>query len=248
MSAHAYTMDGRDSRRLGLIVLQSDETIEDDFRRLMPASVSLHVSRVPSAVDVTPETLGAMEGHLTAAAALLPRGVTFDAVGYACTSGTAQIGTDRIADQIRRGTDARQITTPLDALVAACRAAGPTRLAMLSPYIESVSARLRAVLAERGIETPVFASFDEAEEARVARIDAASVRTAALATIKDAPVDGLFLSCTNLRTLEVIADLERQTGLTVLSSNLVLAWHMARLAGALPDSARPADLLIAKSG
>ncbi len=45
-------------------------------------------------------------------------------------------------------------------------------------------------------------------------------------------MDALFLSCTNLRTLPVIAALEETIGLPVLASNTVLAWHMARLAGA----------------
>ena len=44
-------------------------------------------------------------------------------------------------------------------------------------------------------------------------------------------VDGVFLSCTNLRTLEVISPLEAETGLPLLSSNTGLAWHMLRLAG-----------------
>lgn len=40
----------------------------------------------------------------------------------------------------------------------------------------------------------------------------------------------MFLSCTTLRTLEINADLERDTGCTVLSSDQVPGWHMARLA------------------
>ena len=50
-------------------------------------------------------------------------------------------------------------------------------------------------------------------------------------------IDGLFLSCTNLRTLDVIAKLETETGLPVLSSNQVLAWDLARRAEVtLPDN------------
>ena len=46
-----------------------------------------------------------------------------------------------------------------------------------------------------------------------------------------ADCDGLFLSCTNLRTLDVIEEMEARLGMPVLSSNQVLAWHLFRLAG-----------------
>ncbi len=63
------------------------------------------------------------------------------------------------------------------------------------------------------------------------RIDATSIIDAARDLCADAQLDALFLSCTNLRTLEVIAPLEAELGMPVLSSNLVLAWHMSQLAG-----------------
>jgi maleate isomerase len=91
---------------------------------------------------------------------------------------------------------------------------------------------LQDVLAAAGVETPAFGSFEEALEERVARISAASTIVAARALVEQAevPVDGLFLSCTNLPTLDVIGPLENATGLPVLSSNLVLAWHMLTIA------------------
>ena len=41
---------------LGLIVLQADETVEQDFQRLFAApDQALYVTRIPSGADVTPE-------------------------------------------------------------------------------------------------------------------------------------------------------------------------------------------------
>lgn len=237
MDAFPYTRATDSRRKLGLIALQSDESIEDDMRRLLPADVSLLVSRVPSGEDVTPESLRAMAGHLTAAATLFPRGMRFNAVGYGCTSGTSQIGAPQIAALVKDGTEAQRVTEPVSALVAACQAANIKRLAVLSPYMASVSERLREVLSTHGIDTPVFGSFAEPNEAMVVSIDGPSIMAAATALVKDAQVDALFLSCTNLRTLDVIAPLEQAVGMPVLSSNLVLAWHMMGGLGA------PRDLL-----
>ena len=216
---------------LGLIVLQTDETIEHDFRRLLPLDgVALYASRVPSAPEVSRETLAQMEAELPATASLLPP-LEFDAVGYGCTSGSSVIGPEKVAELVQQGCGPTQVTNPLSALVAACQALGVSKLAFLSPYVEDVSGTLRAALAERGVDSPVFGSFDEAEETRVAKIDEASLVNAAAELARSEQVEAVFLSCTNLRTLNVIARIEAATGKPALSSNLVLAWHMARLSG-----------------
>lgn len=239
----SYTLDESTRTQLGLVVLQSDVTLEDDLRRLLSADVSLHVSRVPSATTVTSETLAEMEHHLAAAAQVFPRGVTFDVLAYGCTSGTAEIGVARVAQCVRQGTRATRVTEPVSALVAACRALGIKRIAFLSPYIESVSDKLRHTLSQSGIETPVFGTFAEEEEAKVARIDENSLHDAAYQLVKNADVEAVFLSCTNLRTLDVIPKLYAATSMPILSSNLVLAWHMLQSSGAIGSDILPGDLL-----
>lgn len=230
--SYPYTMQPPTGPNLGLIVLQSDETIEMDMRRLLSPQTPLYISRVPSAPEVTPQTLRDMAGHITQSAELLPTGMAFASLGYGCTSGTSQIGARRVADLVRAGAQTAQVTDPVSALLAACAALGITRLGLLSPYIASVSGHLRDILAASNVQTPNFGSFDEAQEARVVRIDTASIVSAARDIARQGPMDALFLSCTNLRTLEAIPILEADLGVPVLSSNLVLAWHMARQGGA----------------
>jgi len=232
MKTYPYQLAPKTGPNLGLIVLQTDERIERDFRRLIPVDIGLFVSRVPSGLDVSPQSLAAMEAHIPTAANLLPGAVAFDAIGYGCTSGTAQIGADKIAGLVHTGAQTQAVTEPLTALAAACAALGVGRLAFLSPYVEAVSDRLRDALRTKGVQTPVFGTFAESEEAKVVRISPDAIRLAALDLAAQGGVDAIFLSCTNLNTLDIIAPLEAETGLPVLSSNQVLAWHMCRLAGA----------------
>ena len=217
---------------LGLIALQADETIEQDMRQMFPdPDVAVYVSRVPSDPQVRQDTLAQMDAALTGAAALFPQSLEFDIVGYGCTSGTSVIGAAAVASRVHAGCRTRQGTQPVSALQAACAVLGVQRLAFLSPYIADVSAALRRTLAEGGIECPAFGSFDEAEEARVARLDPADIFRAGRDLGQAGDTDALFLSCTNLRTLGVIEPLELELGKPVLSSNQVLAWHMAHEAG-----------------
>ncbi|MGB5559024.1 MAG: Asp/Glu racemase [Paracoccaceae bacterium] len=225
-----YELDTQRAPQIGLIVLQADETIERDMQRLLPGSVELLVSRVPSGTHVTPDSLAAMESELQHAASLLPISAQLSAVGYGCTSGTAQIGTDLVAGAIKAGTQTPHVTEPVSAAIAACRHLGVGRLGLLSPYIESVSDKLCEALSSANIEVCAFASFNESEERRVARITPASIRSAAAKLSASAEIDALFISCTNLRTLDVIAAIEADAGVPVLTSNQVLAWDLLRLA------------------
>ncbi len=230
--------------QFGLIVLQADETLERDMVRLMPEQASCLVSRVPSAEDLTRDSLRAMEAHLTAAAALLPRGAVFRGVAYGCTSGTAEIGAARIDALVRAGVDTPAVTQPVSALVAACAHLGVSKLGLVSPYVANVSDRLKIVLHEAGIETPKTLSFDEPREENVARIEGSTLTAAATDVGRGGDCDAVFLSCTNLRTLDVIDRIEDDIGKPVLSSNQVLAWHLCQIAG-VPANPKAPGLLFA---
>lgn len=238
----AYEIADTATRRIGLVVLQSDETIEADMYRMLPSGLELMVTRVPSASEVSQESLQAMATRLSGAAALFPPWCDLAAIGYGCTSGTAQIGADQVAEAIRDGHATPRVTEPVSALRSACAALGIKQLGLVSPYVAPVSDRLRQVLGVSGIDVNAFASFGEPSEARVARIAPGSIIDAARAVAAQGGCDALFLSCTNLRTLDVIDRIEDEIGCPVLSSNQVLGWHLFALAGAGPARFRPGRL------
>jgi maleate isomerase len=235
MTAFPYDLQDDSLPRLGLIVLQVDETIEQDFRHLFaPDCAKLHISRIPSGAELTPDSIAQMETALPAAAGLLPHGL--DVVGYACTSGTTLIGAGRVRDLVMGAAQTRAATDPLTAALAQCRVLGLTKIGIVSPYIASVATPIRAAFESAGITVPATLSFGEQVEARVARIAPASIANAARALAQQAELDGIFLSCTNLQTRDILAPLSLELGLPVLSSNQCLAWHMTSLCGMPPPS------------
>lgn len=237
-----YTLSTERQTQLGLIVLQSDETLEHDMRRLLPDNVELLVSRLASGTELSTDMIAGMEGRLTEAASLLPRDAVISAVGYGCTSASAQIGSDRVATLIQEGVATPHVTNPAAALIAACRALKVSRIGLVSPYIASISDRLRQMVLDAGITVAQFGSFNEPVEGNVVRITAQSLRDAAHKMAEDQSCEAIFLSCTNLRTLDLIEDLEREIDRPVLSSNQVLAWHMLQLAGHPPAPQAPGKL------
>jgi maleate isomerase len=170
-----------------------------------------------------------MQGGISAAADLLPKARRFSVVGYGCTSASSVIGSEAVEQLVQQTCAVDVVTNPLRATLAYAADLGISRLALLSPYVEEVNQSLCAALAAGGVETPVFGSFGVAHEEKVVRISAQSLMNAALRLGGDTAVQGVFMSCTNLRTLAIIPELSQRLGKPVLSSNQALGWHMAKL-------------------
>lgn len=216
---------------LGLIVLRADETLEPELHKAFARDpVALYVSRIPSAPTVTPDTLRAMEADIVASADLLPKSLDYAVVGYGCTSASAIIGSEAVAMRVKSACNAKEVTNPLRAAISYAKHHGLSKLALLSPYVDAVNVPLRAAFSKAGLSTDVFGTFGEAEEAKVARIDEASILDAAVNLGRHADADGLFLSCTNLKTLNVLPKIQERLGKPVFSSNSALTWHMKNCA------------------
>ncbi len=218
--------------RLGVIVLETDETLEAEFARMTRLDgVAVYHTRIPMAAQVSADTLAQMEHDLPASARLLPSSERFDAIGYGCTSASAVIGSDGVAAAVHKALPGTAVTNPLAAIIAAGAELGARRLGFITPYVPEVSLRMRERLEDAGFEIAAFGSFEEEDDRVVARISEASIRSAAEDLAGQASLDAIVISCTSLRCLRVIPMIEAETGLPVISSNQALGWHMLRLSG-----------------
>ena len=229
--------------RIGLIVLQSDQTLEHELSALLRREdVALYHARIPNETEVTCDTLRKMEADLPAAAKLLPPAFEFDAIGYCCTSGATMIGEAQVDGILRAVHPRAKMTNPLTACKAAFQALNLRRIALVTPYAPEVTTAMRDNLAAAGFQVNAIGTFNQSDDFKVARISSQSI----LAAVKDMgrrdDCDGVFVSCTSLRAIPIIAEAEDALGKPVLSSNLVTAWHLARLAG-LRDSIAGAGML-----
>ncbi|MGB1252572.1 MAG: maleate cis-trans isomerase family protein [Candidatus Promineifilaceae bacterium] len=218
--------------KIGLVVLQTDQTIEHEFSKVFRGEgVALYHARIPNAMEVTPDTLRQMAQDLPRAAALLPSSFNFDAIGYACTSGATMIGEQRIEQIIRPIHPSAKTSNPITACKAALTALGLKRIALLTPYAPEVTLEMQANLKTAGFEINAVASFNQSDDFTVARITSNSILDAVLRVGKREDCDCVFVSCTSLRALDIISTAEAQLNKPVLSSNQALAWHLMRLAG-----------------
>jgi maleate isomerase len=217
--------------RLGLIALATDLTIERDARRLLPQDdVALHVTRVPFANPTTPENLRAMAPKLADAAALLLPEIPLAAICYGCTSASVAIGDAEVARYIGQARPGVPVVTPILAAAQAFRALGAARISVLTPYLPETTAPMLDYFDAAGIAVARCSCLGLPDDRDMARLSARTI----LAAARDADTpeaEALFLSCTALPAVPLIAALEAELGKPVITSNQASFWAMLRLAG-----------------
>ena len=218
--------------RIGLLVLESDQTMEWEMRQMADLpGVALYHARLANEAEVTPETLVQMELEVPKAAALLPEYLGLKAIGYGCTSGITIIGEQRVSELIQMNNPTVPTSNPLTAAKAALKRLGIKRLGLVTPYRPDVTELMQARFEEAGIVIQSVGSFYQQDDRVVGRITSDAILEAALTIGQNDLVDGVFISCTSLRAAGIIEQAEAALGKPVTASNHALAWHLLRLAG-----------------
>ena len=233
----AHTLDaGLGARlRIGLIELATDQTSEHEFRRLLQLpGVDFYVSRIWNDATITPESLAEMATDIASCARVILPGLRLDVMGFTCTSGAMVIGEDKVFSLMRAVRPALPCTSPITAAMAGITALGLKRIALLTPYVQSINEMMRSHIEARGVAVPVMGSFNNSNDDEVARISLESTRAAAIDLGKSQHVDGIFVSCTSIRTIDIICGVEEAIGKPMIASNPAQAWHLLRL-GNLKD-------------
>jgi len=224
-------------RRKGIgLVAPFDFALDDECWRWLPESVALYVTRTARLEDtaVTAKLAEAVGDE----AAVRPSVRSLisaepESVAYACTSGSfvgGLAGEAKLRGVMERSGAKRAVTTS-GALLQALEHLGVKRIAIATPYNEELTRLLAEFLETAGIKV-VKAGYLNSEQ-DIMHIGYDAVRN--MADIVDHPdAEAVFFSCTNLRTFDVIGELEQKLGKPVLSANQVTIWAALQEAGIAP--------------
>ena len=233
--------------RIGLLVLQTDQTIEHEVAQLTAFDgVACYHARLPNDAAVSSTTLEKMEHELPQAARLLAPELGLTSIGYACTSGASIIGEARVNQILKSIHPGVPSSNPLEAAKAAFLALGVCHIGLVTPYTADVTRSVEDNFSKSGIAVSVVGSFYENNDLKVGKITEKSILKAAISVGQDPRCEAVFISCTSLRSAKVIAKAEAQLGKPVISSNYALAWHLLRLAG-IHDKAPEAGTLFTRN-
>ena len=218
--------------RVGLIVLSSDYTMEQEFACMLSLpGVAIHHSRIGNDAEISVDSLAAMRERLAASVGLITPQGALDVVVFGCTSASMVIGAQAVRGLIQEVRADVPCTMPIEAVAAAIDALQVRKLALITPYVDAINRQMRAHLLDTGVAVPVMGSWNIADDNVVAMLSPQSVAQAVCELGGESDVDAVFVSCTNVPLVAQIQELEQTIGKPVISSNSATAWHCLRLAG-----------------
>jgi len=222
--------------RIGVLLPPGNPTVEPELSAMVPAGVTLHFGRLesPPSVGKAGEHAGmeqrvrayreGLAGPTAALSQVRPAVVLLahTASSYALGYGNEQALVDRIASLA--GAPA---LLAAQAVLAALRHLGVKRLALGTPYSESISRQGKAYWEAAGFEIAGYHRLENVTDIYAENEE----RAYELARRADAPeADAVLLSGTGLPTVAVLETLERDLGKPVLSSNQASLWQALRMA------------------
>lgn len=221
--------------KIGLIVPSTNTVNEPEFWRMAPPGVSIHSDRVLLLGNATQESYDAMADALGSAAERLAT-AEVDVVAYGCTSGSIVCPMPELLDQMGSQTKTPAVATA-GAVVAALNALGARKIAVGTPYVTFVNDAEKVFLEDYGFEVVSIHGLQlgetQVERRGIGRVPPEQVYR--LARLVDRPeADAIFISCTNLASIDVIEQIEADLGKPVVISNQACFWACLRLMG-LPD-------------
>jgi maleate isomerase len=212
--------------RIGMILPNRNVVAEADAQAVLPRGVSIHTTRLKlhgtTAADIKEMSDGAESAAMLLGAA--PVGIIVFHCTAVSTSDPAM--GDQLVARIEKAGNKKAVATS-QGLVAALRTLNAKRIVMLTPYPQSVNdAEVRFlnhfgfdVLHEIGLNLPPSIS--------TASVTPEQWLEKAIA-MKRPDADAYFLSCTNIRVLSIIEELEHRLEAPVITSNQAMLWHCLR--------------------
>lgn len=230
-------------KRVGLIALATDATIEGDFRRLIGSNdIAIHVNRIRFKNPTTPENLRSMRPHIAEAAAMILPGEQLDSIIYGCTSASVVIGEDSVRQAVSEGKGNVNVITPAAAASSALVALSAKRITIVTPYVKETAEPMTAYFAERGFQVQESICLNMDDDRQMARIPASEIARL-VSGLVDPDLDAVFISCTAFPAAQAVEAIEQVTGVPVVTSNLAAAWVTLRRCGVSADPRSPLRLL-----
>jgi len=217
--------------KVGLLALSTDLTIENDFQSIcQKLPLDLFINRIHNENPLTKENLLKMYGQIESVTKKILPGQKINTVAYACTSGTIAIGEEKVKEKVQLAKPGCYVTTPITSAIKAFKEMNAKKIALFTPYPESVNKTILEYFNKKNINIVSFSTFNIDLDEDIASVDPEYLlKTLIALDINNA--DALFISCTALPTLEIIDQVEKKINKIVFSSNQTLIWDTLRSVG-----------------
>jgi len=216
--------------KFGLIVPSSNTAMEAEFWRMAFGWATVHTSRM-RLQKITIDDLDEME-EMTMEASVLLADAEVDVIGYGCTSGSFFKGKGHDKEIERKITDKTGIpaVATAKAVIEALGELHISRVSVATPYTEEINRLEKKYLEQNEIDVLKIKGLNIVNNTEVGSKEP-SISYELAKEVFTPETQGIFLSCTNFRTIEVIDQLEKEFKVPVISSNMATFWAMMKKAG-----------------
>lgn len=198
---------------------------EHETQAMAPEGVRFLTTRMPFRRTGLEDGLAGLFDALESQALLLAD-AQVDLIAVNCTAATMLAGADSVNRRVQDATGIDSVTT-IEAILAALRACSMRRVALLTPYAPEVVQAEIAFLATQGVIVVASAGRPCASPVEQGEIPPGYWLDAGR-QLAHLDCDGLLISCAGIQIASVLAQLEREWGRPVVSSNQALVWHCLR--------------------
>jgi maleate isomerase len=217
--------------KVGLLALTTDLTIEKDFNSIFSQlPIDVFVNRIHNENPLTKENLLKMSKQIEGITEKILPGEAINTVAYGCTSGTIAIGENIVKEKIQLAKPNCYVTTPITSAIKAFQLMNIKKIAVFTPYPESVNKTIYEYFSKKNIDVLSFGTFNLDLDSDFANIDPKYL-SEILTKLDTNGADALFISCTALPALEILEEVEKKINKLVFSSNQTLIWDTIRSVG-----------------
>ncbi len=217
--------------KIGLITLSTDLTMESDFYSISrDLPIDVFVNRIKNYNPLTKENLLKMYDQLESVTKDILPNEKINTIAYGCTSGTIAIGKEKIKEKIQIAKPGCYVTTPITSAIKAFNKMKIKKIAVFTPYPDSVNKTVFEYFFKEKIEVLSFSSFNLDSDIEIGKVDP-NYLLEVLTKMETDNAEGLFVSCTALPILKILDQVENKIKKIVLSSNQTLIWDSIRSVG-----------------
>ncbi len=232
-----------DRFRIGMLVPSGNIVAEPQVKAMLPPGVAVYSTRLPLTGSSREELLAMVEDVEHGTQLLADARV--DLIAFNCTAVSTYSKEMELGIKTRiAGVAKGPVVATSEALVAALQVLDARRIGLITPYIKAVNEREARFLEAAGFEVLVDVGLGMATNAEMGR--APPERWLELVRQhRNDKVDAYLVSCTAIRSAEVIDEMEQATGRPVITSNQALVWYCLRQGG-ITDRVNGFGRLLAK--
>ncbi len=224
-------------KRIALIIPHTDITLETDLQNCLSENMILHTHRIwlDEVGEIAEKRM--IDKALPEGIKFLKGNTEYDGVVFGCTSASVVYGQEglvRLENMLKS-----EFSCPsISAFGAVLECLNETseknkveiedlRLGLITPYTEDVNAFMIKSMREFGLNVSFSLGIGLSDDRDISKVKPSQIidYVSENAVMLKQNCDIIFISCTNLRAMEIKADVERLLGIQTITSNYsIVSW------------------------